>query len=201
MSDPWLVVGLGNPTDRYARNRHNVGYMVVDLLASRAGARWTSHRSRALVAEVRLGVLPGGVPGPRVVLAKSTGYMNVSGGPVAALARALGIEPSHILVVHDELDLPLGTLRLKVGGGEGGHNGLKSLSQHLGTKDYARLRLGIGRPPGQMDPADYVLRDFAKIEQPEIAVVLEEAADAVVDVVIQGLEKAQMALHTDRARP
>ena len=196
MGDPWLVVGLGNPTDRYARNRHNVGQMVVDLLAGRAGARWTSHKSRALVAEVRLGVLPGGAPGPRVVLAKSTGYMNVSGGPVAALARALGIEPARILVVHDELDLPLGSLRLKFSGGEGGHNGLKSVTQHLGTREYARLRIGIGRPPGQMDPADYVLRDFAKNEQPEIAVVIEEAADAVIAVVTRGLEKAQMELHT-----
>lgn len=196
MGDPWLVVGLGNPTDRYARNRHNVGQMVVDLLAGRAGARWTSHKSRALVAEVRLGVLPGGAPGPRVVLAKSTGYMNVSGGPVAALARALGIEPARILVVHDELDLPLGSLRLKLAGGEGGHNGLKSVTQHLGTREYARLRIGIGRPPGQMDPADYVLRDFARNEQPEIAVVIEEAADAVIAVVTQGLEKAQMELHT-----
>ena len=196
MGDPWLVVGLGNPTDRYARNRHNVGQMVVDLLAGRAGARWTSHKSRALVAEVRLGVLPGGAPGPRVVLAKSTGYMNVSGGPVAALARALGIEPARILVVHDDLDLPLGSLRLKFAGGESGHNGLKSVTQHLGTREYARLRIGIGRPPGQMDPADYVLRDFAKNEQPEIAVVIEEAADAVIAVVTQGLEKAQMELHT-----
>ena len=196
MGDPWLVVGLGNPTDRYARNRHNVGQMVVDLLAGRAGVRWTSHKSRALVAEVRLGVLPGGAPGPRVVLAKSTGYMNVSGGPVAALARALGIEPARILVVHDELDLPLGSLRLKLAGGEGGHNGLKSVTQHLGTREYARLRIGIGRPPGQMDPADYVLRDFAKNEQPEIAVVIEEAADAVIAVVTEGLEKAQMELHT-----
>lgn len=196
MGDPWLVVGLGNPTDRYARNRHNVGQMVVDLLAGRAGARWTSHKSRALVAEARLGVLPGGAPGPRVVLAKSTGYMNVSGGPVAALARALGIEPARILVVHDELDLPLGSLRLRLAGGEGGHNGLKSVTQHLGTREYARLRIGIGRPPGQMDPADYVLRDFARNEQPEIAVVIEEAADAVIAVVTQGLEKAQMELHT-----
>ena len=201
MTQVWLVVGLGNPTDRYARNRHNVGHMVVDLLAARTGARWTSHRSRALVAEVRVGVLPGGVPGPRVVLAKSTGYMNVTGGPVAALARALGIEPRRILVIHDDLDLPLGSLRLKVGGGEGGHNGLKSITQHLGTRDYARLRLGIGRPPGQMNPADYVLRDFPKVEQPEISVVLEEAADAVVDVVVNGFDKAQMVLHTDRSRP
>lgn len=104
-------------------------------------------------------------------------------------------------MIHDDLDLPLGSLRLKVGGGEGGHNGLKSITQHLGTRDYARLRLGIGRPPGQMDPADYVLRDFVKVEQPEISVVLEEAADAVVDVVVNGFDKAQMVLHTDRSRP
>ncbi len=196
MADPWLVVGLGNPGERYARNRHNVGHMVVDLLARRAGARWVAHRSRTLVADARLGVLPGGVPGPRVVLAKSLSYMNVTGGPVAALARALGIETHHLLVVHDDLDLPPGVLRLKFGGGEGGHNGLKSLTQHLGTREYARLRLGIGRPPGQMDPADFVLRDFAKAEQSAAALMVEEAADAVVDVVTRGFEKAQMDLHT-----
>lgn len=200
MSETWLVVGLGNPGERYARNRHNVGHMVVDLLASRAGARWTSHRSRTLVADVRLGTLPGGAPGPRAVLAKSATYMNITGGPVAALARALGIEPARILVIHDDLDLPTGTLRLKFSGGEGGHNGLKSLTQNLGTRDYGRLRIGIGRPPGQVDAADYVLRDFAKSEWPEVAVAIEEAADVVVDVVTRGFEKAQMDLHT-RAAP
>lgn len=200
MGETWLVVGLGNPTDRYARTRHNAGQMVVDLMARRHGGSWTSHRgSRTLVAEVRLGVLPGGAPGPRAVLAKSTGYMNVTGQPVAALARALGIGLERILVVHDELDLPLGTLRLKVDGGEGGHNGLKSISQHLGTRQYARLRIGIGRPPGQMDPADYVLRDFSKVEQPEVGVALEEAADAVEAVALAGLERAQMELHSRRA--
>lgn len=197
MSAPWLVIGLGNPTERYAGTRHNAGQMTVDLLARRHRANWTSHRgSRALVADTRLGVLPGGAPGPRVVLAKSTGYMNLSGQPVAALARALGIPLGRVLAIHDELDLPLGTLRLKVGGGEGGHNGLKSITQHLGTNEYARLRIGIGRPPGQMDPADYVLRDFGKIEQAELAVVLEEAADAVEAVATAGFERAQMALHT-----
>lgn len=195
-STAWLVVGLGNPTDAYAHTRHNVGHMVVNVLAQRAGSRWVSHRSRTLVADIRLGVLSGGAPGPRAVLAKSTGYMNVTGGPVLALARSLGIQPERILVVHDDLDLPFGTLRLKRGGGEGGHNGLKSLSQHLGTRDYARLRFGIGRPPGRIDPADYVLRDFTKAEQSEVAVVLEEAADAVAAVVIEGFDKAQMELHS-----
>ncbi|MFC2621036.1 MAG: aminoacyl-tRNA hydrolase, partial [Pauljensenia sp.] len=154
---PWLVVGLGNPGAQYASTRHNVGYLTLDVLASRGGASLTSHRSRTHTADVRLGVGPGGVPGPRVVLARADSYMNTSGGPIQALASFLKILPSRILVIHDDMDLPAHTLRLKVGGGEGGHNGLKSLSSHLGTRDYARLRIGVGRPPGRMDPADYVL--------------------------------------------
>lgn len=197
MSDPWLVVGLGNPEARYARNRHNVGHMVVELLAGRAGSRLTRHKARAQVAEVRLGLLPGGAPGPRVVLAEPAAFMNLSGGPVKALAQFYGIDPTaRLLVVHDELDLPAHQLRLKRGGGEGGHNGLRSVSQALGTRDYARLRVGVGRPPGRQDPADYVLSDFPAREREELAVTLEQAADAVEAVVTVGFEIAQQRLHS-----
>jgi PTH1 family peptidyl-tRNA hydrolase len=193
---PWLVVGLGNPGRRYVGNRHNVGQMVLDVLAERARATLTSHRSGALVADARLGTGPGGVPGPRVVLARPGGYMNVSGPPIAALATFFDIDADRVLVIHDELDLAPEALRLKLGGGEGGHNGLRSISRSLGTKDYARLRVGIGRPPGRMDPADYVLQDFAAAERGELAVTLELAADAVADVVSDGFAPTQMRLHT-----
>ncbi len=193
---PWLVVGLGNPGPQYAGNRHNVGQMVLDVLARRMNGSFTTHKARAQVLDGRLGTLPGGVPGPRVVLAKPGSYKNVSGGPVGALVKFYDVDPAHLLVVHDELDLPADTLRLKQGGGEGGHNGLKSISSAIGTKDYVRLRVGIGRPPGRMDPADYVLRDFSAAERAELGVTLEEAADAVEEVVTLGLEKAQQRLHT-----
>jgi len=196
MSDTWLVVGLGNPGPKYAGNRHNVGRMVIDTLARRAGSALTTHKARAHVADVRLGVLPGGAPGPRAVLAVPGTYMNLSGGPVSALMRFYDIPAERLLVVHDELDLPPSTLRLKRGGGEGGHNGLRSISSSIGTKDYVRLRVGIGRPPGRMDAADFVLRDFTPTERPELLVTLEEAADAVEEVLTLGLEKAQLRLHT-----
>ncbi|HHW82268.1 MAG TPA: aminoacyl-tRNA hydrolase [Actinomycetales bacterium] len=196
MGGTWLVMGLGNPGDRYARTRHNVGQMVVDLLAHRAKVRFQRHRSRALVATARLGTLPGGAPGPQVILAKSTGYMNLSGEPLGALVRAEGVELDRILVVHDELDLPPNELRLKIGGGEGGHNGLKSISQHLGTRDYARLRIGIGRPPGQMDPAEYVLREWRGKDAEEALVTVVEAADVVESVLLHGFDRAQMELHS-----
>ncbi|WP_139738821.1 aminoacyl-tRNA hydrolase [Actinomyces wuliandei] len=201
MSAPWLVVGLGNPGPRYARNRHNVGRMVVDVLAGRAGARLSSQRARAQVAEVRLGVLPGGAPGPRAVLAQPGTLMNGSGGPVKALADYYGVGADQLLVVHDELDLPAHVLRLKRGGGEGGHNGLRSVSSALGTRDYARLRVGIGRPPGRQDPADYVLGDVPVGERQALAVTLEQAADAVEQVVALGLEAAQQRLHAPAAAP
>ena len=196
MAETWLVVWLGNPGVRYEATRHNVGQMVVDVLAQRAGARWTAHRSKAVIAKARLGTLPGGAPGPAVILAKSTGYMNESGRPLAHLMHAEGIDTAHLLVVHDELDLPSHDLRLKYGGGEGGHNGLKSISRFLTTKDYARLRIGIDRPPGRMDPADYVLTNFPSAERTEWDVTVQLAADAVEDVLIRGFEKAQMDLHT-----
>ena len=195
MSAPWLVVGLGNPEPRYARNRHNIGRMVIDLLVGRTGATLSRHRTRARVAEVRLGLLPGGAPGPRAVLAEPTAFMNVSGGPVRALTQFYGLGAARLLVIHDDLDLPEHTLRLKRGGGEGGHNGLRSVSQALGTRDYARLRVGIGRPPGRQDVADFVLTDLPPRSRAQWGVTLEQAADAVQAVVLEGLERAQAVLH------
>ena len=195
MSAPWLVVGLGNPEPRYARNRHNIGRMVIDLLVGRTGATLSRHRTRARVAEVRLGLLPGGAPGPRAVLAEPTAFMNVSGGPVRALTQFYGLGAERLLVIHDDLDLPEHTLRLRRGGGEGGHNGLRSVSQALGTRDYARLRVGIGRPPGRQDVADFVLTDLPPRSRAQWGVTLEQAADAVQTVVLKGFERAQAVLH------
>lgn len=203
MSDGrWLVVGLGNPGPQYAGNRHNVGQMVLDELARRAGASFgsrgglLSRRPQAATAEVRIGMRPGGVPGPRAVLAKPTTFMNTSGGPVSALARYYDVPPERVVLVHDELDIPFGALRLKIGGGEGGHNGLRDTSKALGTRDYPRVRVGIGRPPGRQDPADYVLRDFSAAERKELPFLLDDAADAVELLVIDGLEKAQLTYHS-----
>jgi PTH1 family peptidyl-tRNA hydrolase len=195
---PWLVVGLGNPGPRYAGNRHNVGAMVLAELATRAGAALRSHKARAGVAQVRVGTGPGGVPGPAAVLAVPASYMNESGGPVSALARFYSVPPERLVVVHDELDLDPGTIRLKRGGGEGGHNGLRSVSSALGTRDYLRVRVGIGRPPGRMDPADYVLRDFSAAERKELPFVVDDAADAVEGLVTLGLLDAQQRVHAPR---
>ncbi|GAA4719980.1 aminoacyl-tRNA hydrolase [Isoptericola chiayiensis] len=193
---PWLVVGLGNPGPKYAGNRHNVGQMVLDLLASRTGARFARHvRAQAVVTEARLGVLPGGAPGPRVVLAKPTTYMNTSGGPTSALAKYYSIDPERVVAVHDEVDIPFDTIKLKTGGGEGGHNGLRDISKALGTRDYVRVRVGVGRPPGRMDTADYVLRDFAGAERKELPMLVDDAADAVEMVVTEGLLAAQGKYH------
>lgn len=190
-SDPWLVVGLGNPGPGYAGNRHNVGAMVLDVLAGRVGGALKAHRSRAQVLEGRLGPLPG----ERVVLARPTAYMNESGGQVAAALQFFKLGPERLLVVHDELDIPYGDIRLKLGGGEGGHNGLRSISRSIGTKDYLRARFGIGRPPGRMDPAAFVLKDFSATERKELPVLLEEAADAVEMTLGQGLAVAQNRFH------
>jgi peptidyl-tRNA hydrolase, PTH1 family len=192
---PWLVVGLGNPGPEYAGNRHNVGAMVLDVLSERVGGSFKRHKNRAAVQEGRLGVLPGGAPGPRVVLAKPSSYMNSSGGPVAGLAQFYSVDPARVVVVHDELDIPFADIRLKLGGGEGGHNGLRSVTRSLGTKDYLRVRVGVGRPPGRMDAADYVLRDFSASERKALGVLLEEAADAVELLVLQGLQAAQQQVH------
>ncbi len=195
---PWLVVGLGNPGPAYAGNRHNVGAMVIDELARRAGSALRTHKARAVATQVRLGTGPGGVPGPAAVLAVPTCYMNESGGAVSALLRFFSAPPERLVVVHDELDLEAGTVRLKRGGGEGGHNGLRSVSSSLGTRDYHRVRVGIGRPPGRMDPADFVLRDFSPTERKELPFVLDDAADAVESLVTLGLLDAQQRVHAPR---
>jgi PTH1 family peptidyl-tRNA hydrolase len=188
---PWLVVGLGNPGPEYAKNRHNVGFMIADVLAGRVGARFSrARRAAAEVAEARLGY-----GGPRVVLAKPMTYMNLSGGPVAGLAQFYKVPTAQIVAVHDELDLPWTQLRLKIGGGEGGHNGLRSLSKSLGTKDYLRVRFGIGRPPGRQDPADYVLQDFSAVERKELDFFVDRAADAVEMLIQRGLEATQNYYH------
>ena len=165
--DSWLVVGLGNPGPSYAGNRHNVGAMVVAELASRAGAKLARHKSRASAASARLGTAPGGAPGPAAVLAVPSSYMNESGGPVSSLLKYYSLPTDRLVVVHDELDIPFGQVRLKASGGEGGHNGLRSISGSIGTREYVRVRVGIGRPPGRMDPADYVLRNFSSTERKE----------------------------------
>ena len=188
---PWLVVGLGNPGPGYAGHRHNAGTMVVDLLAERAGARFKANRTvRADVVEGRLGGMPG-VPGPRVVLAKPRSYMNESGGPVVALVKYFDVPLDRLVVVHDELDLSYGTLRVKLGGGDNGHNGLRSLRRSLGSGDFHRVRFGVGRPPGRQDPAEYVLRDFSAAERKDLDVHVDRTADAVESLVIEGLDRTQ----------
>ena len=190
MTDTWLIVGLGNPGAQYSRNRHNVGQMVLDELADRVGGTFKIHKARAQVLEGRLGI-----GGPRMVLAKPVTYMNVSGGPVSGLARFYDIEPSRVVAVHDEIDIPFNTVKLKLGGGEGGHNGLRDISKALATKDYLRVRVGVGRPPGRMDTADFVLRDFAPAEKKELPFLLDEAADAVELLIRDGLTAAQQRFH------
>ncbi|GGK81259.1 aminoacyl-tRNA hydrolase [Ornithinimicrobium pekingense] len=197
MDAPWLVVGLGNPGTRYAGNRHNVGAMVVAELTRQASSTLRQHKkAQAWAAEVRLGTGPGGVPGPRAVVAQPSTYMNVSGGPVAGLAAFYKVPLEQVVVVHDELDIDFGTVRLKRGGGEGGHNGLRSITQSLGSKDYLRVRLGIGRPPGRQDPADYVLSDFPARERVDVELLVGDGADAVLDLVQHGLEATQQRYHS-----
>jgi PTH1 family peptidyl-tRNA hydrolase len=183
-----VIVGLGNPGPRYAANRHNVGAIVLDELAGRVGGKFKAHKGLADVLEGRLG-------STRVVLMKPRSFMNVSGGPVAGVSRFFKVEPADIVVIYDELDLAFGTVRLKLGGGENGHNGLRSITKSLGTKEYHRVRVGIGRPPGRMDPADFVLKDFSVIERKELPFILDRAADATEALVNTGLEAAQNTFH------
>lgn len=185
----WLVVGLGNPGPRYAANRHNVGFMIVDELAARVGGRFSASRSRAAdILQTRLADVP-------VILAKPRSYMNESGGPVARLRSYFKAELADLVIVHDELDLDFGRLRVRLGGGENGHNGLRSISQSLAARDYHRVRFGIGRPPGRMDPADFVLRDFTTAERAELPLLVDRAADAVTVLVGEGLPAAQNAFN------
>ena len=183
-ASPWVVVGLGNPGPSYAGTRHNAGARVLDLLAARAPGSWKSHKSRNDVIETRWG-------GERVVLAKPRSYMNESGGPVSSLRDFFKVPVERVVVVHDELDLPFGALRLKQGGGDNGHNGLKSLRRSLASGEFFRVRVGIGRPPGRQDPADWVLKDFSATERKDLDLLFERAADAVETLVEQGLAAAQ----------
>ncbi|WP_207453742.1 aminoacyl-tRNA hydrolase [Herbiconiux sp. SYSU D00978] len=189
--DSWLVVGLGNPGPGYAANRHNVGAMVVTELAQRLSAPFKSHKANAQVAEGR--PLPGG---PKLVLAKPNSYMNTSGGPVANLVKYFSLPVERVIVVHDDLDIPFDSIKLKTGGGHGGQNGVRDIIKALGTPDFVRVRVGIGRPPGRQDPADYVLRDFAGAEKTQLPVLLADAADAVELVVAEGLPAAQLKYHS-----
>ncbi|MCP2253228.1 peptidyl-tRNA hydrolase, PTH1 family [Prauserella aidingensis] len=183
-----LLAGLGNPGPRYAGNRHNVGFMVLDELASRVGGKFKAHKGGAEVLEGRLG-------GRKVVLAKPRSYMNLSGGPLAGTARFYKIDASGLVVIHDELDVDYGALRLKLGGGDNGHNGLRSITKSFGTKDYFRVRFGVGRPPGRMDAADFVLKDFSTTERRELPLNVDRCADAVEELVARGLTAAQNAFH------
>ena len=188
--DRWLIAGLGNPGPRHAGNRHNVGFMVCDVLAADARASFKRDRSRAMTASVMLSGIP-------AVLAKPNSFMNLSGGPIAALRAYYKIPADHIVALHDELDLPFGTVRLKLGGGDNGHNGLRSITSALGSRDYYRVRVGIGRPPGRMDPADYVLRNFSAAEREELPHVLALAAEATEALLLRGLAAAQNEFHAD----
>lgn len=189
MAEPQLVVGLGNPGDNYARTRHNLGFLVADLLAARLGAKFKAHKRSG--AEVCTGRLAG----RSVVLAKPRCYMNESGRQVGPLAKFYSVPPADIVVIHDELDLEFGRIRLKLGGGEGGHNGLRSVASALGTKDFQRVRIGIGRPPGRKDPAAFVLEPFNATERAEVPTICEQAADAVELLLELGLEPAQNRVH------
>lgn len=190
MNDVWLVVGLGNPGPTYAGTRHNIGYLVVDELVRRMGGALRAHKSgRAAVLEGRLA--PPGVDAAKVVLARARCYMNESGGPVSTLAKFYGVSPEHVIAIHDELDIDFGTLRIKFGGGDNGHNGLKSMRASLGTGDFFRVRAGIGRPPGRQDAADFVLGNYSTVEKKELPFQIDSAADAVECLIEKGLEETQ----------
>ena len=184
----WLVAGLGNPGDQYAATRHNVGQMVIDQLVKRHSIKLASHKSRTHIAAYKLGV---GIDAHQIILAKSTSYMNETGGPIKALANFYSIEPENIIALHDELDIGFAAIRTKLGGGDNGHNGLKSMTSAFDTPDYYRVRLGIGRPMGQQDPADFVLKQFSKEEKKELDEFIERGADVVEFLIEQGLELTQ----------
>ena len=194
-TEVWLVAGLGNPGPAYAGHRHNVGYLVADELASRLGSPFRTHKSgRAAVAEGRMG--PVGVDAARVVLARARGYMNESGGPIKALATFYKIAPDRLVVIHDELDIPFGTLRVKLGGGDNGHNGVRSVRSSLGTGDFYRVRVGIGRPAGRRDVSDHVLGNYSTAERRDLSFQVDRAADAVESLIVDGLAATQQTYNT-----
>jgi len=187
-SSPWIIVGLGNPGEQYAATRHNVGQMVIDELAKRHNVKLSTHKSSTDIAAYKLGV---GVDAFSVILAKSKSYMNESGGPIKALANFYSVEPKQIIVLHDELDIPFAAIRSKIAGGDNGHNGLKSLTSAFDTSEYFRVRLGIGRPMGQQDPADFVLKQFSKEEKKDLPEFLDRGADVVESLIERGLDFTQ----------
>ncbi|MBS4729180.1 aminoacyl-tRNA hydrolase [Mycobacterium sp. SM1] len=189
MAEPLLVVGLGNPGPNYAQTRHNLGFMVADILAARLGSAFKAHKRSG--AEV----VTGRLAGHSVVLAKPRCYMNESGRQVAPLAQFYSVPPTDIIVIHDDLDIAFGRIRLKLDGGEGGHNGLRSVVTALGTKDFQRIRIGIGRPPGRKDPARFVLESFSAAERTQVPAICERAADATELLIELGLESAQNVVH------
>lgn len=191
--DSWLVVGLGNPGPGYAGHRHNVGQMALAELAHQVSGTFKSHKANASVAEARLS--PGG---PKLILAKPNSFMNLSGGPVAALLRFYDLDASRLIVLHDELDIPFDTIRLKGGGGHGGHNGIRDIAAAIGTPDFVRVRIGIGRPPGRQDAADFVLKPFSGTEREVLPSLLSDAADATEVVITSGLLAAQARFHAPR---
>jgi PTH1 family peptidyl-tRNA hydrolase len=190
-NDVWLVVGLGNPGPGYSGNRHNVGQMVLVVLADRLSAGFKAHKANASVAETRLGF-----GGPKLILAKPGSYMNTSGGPVSGLAKFYDVAPDHIIVIHDELDIPADDVRVKVGGGHAGHNGLRDIIAALGTQEFVRVRVGIGRPPGRMEVSDFVLKDFSSTERKSLPVTLEIAADAIEAIASSGALAAQQKFNS-----
>lgn len=194
MAETWLVVGLGNPGQRYESTRHNVGQMVVAELAVRRSETLRAHKANARVAETWL--RPGG---PKLVLATPNSYMNVSGGPVSQLARFYDVPAERIVLLHDELDIPFDTIKLKIGGGHGGHNGIRDVAKALGTPEFPRVRVGIGRPPGRQDPADWVLDPFSGAERTQLPMLIGDAADAVEQLIDEGLLAAQQKHHAPRA--
>jgi len=184
----WLVVGLGNPGDKYAATRHNVGQMVIDELVRRHNVKLSSHKSRTHIAAFKLGV---GVDAHPIIVAKSHSFMNETGGPIKALANFYSVEPQKIIALHDELDIPFAAIRTKIAGGDNGHNGLKSMTSAFGTAEYYRVRLGIGRPMGEQDPGDFVLKAFSKVEQKDLGEFIVRGADVVESLISDGLERTQ----------
>jgi peptidyl-tRNA hydrolase, PTH1 family len=187
---PWVVVGLGNPGPAYAGHRHNVGYLVADELSRRLGSPFKAHKgSRADVVEGRLGVP--GLTGERLVVVRPRCYMNEIGGPTKALLSFYKVTPERLVAVHDELDIPFDTMRVKFAGGDNGHNGLRSIRSALGTGDFYRVRVGVGRPPGRQDPADFLLSNYSAAERKELPFQVDRAADAVESLLTVGLTDTQ----------
>ncbi len=197
--EPWIVAGLGNPGPAYAGHRHNVGYLVADELVRRLGVPFKAHKaSRSEVAEGRLAnhQQSPGQPGPRVVVVRPRCYMNELGGPVKAVLSFFKVGPERLVAVHDELDIPFDTMRVKFAGGDNGHNGLRSIRAALGTGDFYRVRVGIGRPPGRQDPADFLLSNYSSTERKELPFQVDRAADAVESLLTMGLADTQQRFNS-----